>query len=195
MHRDGCRSVLFSRSFISVSGQPGYSLTETLSVLAIVSVLGVTSLSLAGVVRDERLGTGANDLMAALSLARSSAITRTADVVVCPSRDGRRCDAPDNRYTWWHDGYLVFVDQDGDRAPDTGEPVLYRGATSGHVSLRSSRYRTRVVYHPNGMTAGSNLTFTFCPIGSGGVIRSVIISNTGRARVSRAAGDHLPCDG
>lgn len=166
-----------------------------LTVLAITSILGATSVALGGVVRDTRLSTGANDLMAALSLARSSAITRSADVVVCPSAGGRRCDAAGDRYTWWHNGVLVFVDHDGDRQPDGDEPVLLTAPDRTGLTLRSSKYRTRVVYGANGSPAGSNLTLTLCPSGSSAGIRSVIVSNTGRARVSRAAADHLPCDG
>lgn len=166
-----------------------------LVVLAITGILGVSSVSLGGVVRDTRLSTGANDLMAALSLARSSAIARSADVVVCPSADGRQCDAADDSYTWWHNGFLVFVDNDSDRQLDSDEPILLNAPARTGLTLRSSKFRSKVVYRASGSAAGSNLTLTLCPSGSSAGIRSVVISNTGRARVSRASADHLPCDG
>lgn len=195
MHREQCRGTVFH--FFTATppaGRRGFSLYEMLVVLTIVSILGSASASLGGVLRNERLSTGANDLMAALNLARSHAVMRLANVVVCPSRAGHQCDEPDSRYTWWQNGYLVFVDFDGDRRRDDNEPVLLNGSAKTGITLRSSRYRTRVVYRPDGMTTGSNLTLTFCPVGPAADVRSVIISNTGRARVSRAPVDHLPCD-
>ncbi len=196
MHREQCRSTaVYSFTTTPPTGRRGFTLYEMLVVLTIVSILGSASAALGAVLWNDRLSTGANDLMTALSLARSSAITRLADVVVCPSRTGRQCDEPDSRYTWWHEGYLVFVDHDGDRRLDENEPVLLNGPARTGITLRSSRYRTKVVYRPNGMTTGANLTLTFCSAGPAADTRSVIISNIGRARVSRAAADHLPCDG
>lgn len=184
---------LFSSSH---SGCPsGFTLHEMLVVLAITGILGVSSVSLGGVVRDTRLSTGANDLMAALSLARSSAIARSADVVVCPSADGRQCDAAGDSYTWWHNGFLVFVDNDGDRRLDSDESILLIAPARTGITLRSSKARTKVVYRPSGTPGGTNLTLTFCPPGgSTAGARSVVVSITGRARVSRASADHLPCD-
>jgi len=173
----------------------GFTLYEMLVVLAITGILGATSVALGGVIRNERLSTGANDLMAALNLARSNAIMRQADVVVCPSRNGRQCDAAGTDYTWWHDGYLVYVDLDGDRQPDTNEPILLNGPAATGITLRSSKARTKVAYRPSGMPGGTNLTLTFCSPGSTAGARSVIVSITGRARVSHATDDHLPCDG
>ncbi len=195
MHKGPCGGAVF-HSFTTTppDGARGFNLHEMLVVLAVISILGSTSAALGNIIRDDRLSTGANELMAALNLARSSAITRLADVVVCPSRTGRQCDAAGTEFTWWHDGYLVFVDRDGDRQPDTDEPVLLNGPARTGITLRSSRYRSRVTYRPGGMTTGTNLTLTFCPVGSTAGVRSVIVSNTGRARVSRASTDHLPCD-
>ncbi len=197
MHKEQCCSAVFyppSRT-TSPSGARGFSLYEMLVVLTVISILGSTSAALGSIIRDDRLSTGANDLMAALNLARSSAITRLADVVVCPSRTGRQCDAAGTDFTWWHDGYLVFVDRDGDRQPDTDEPVLLNGPARTGITLRSSKARTKVVYRPSGTPGGTNLTLTFCPPGgSTAGTRSVVVSITGRARVSRASADHLPCD-
>jgi len=192
MRKDSCTDTRFH--FLSLSGrQTGLTLPETLTVLTIVGILGSLGVTLGAAIREGRLTAAASELQAALSLARSSAINRNRDVVVCPSRDNKHCESPDSLYTWWQGGYLVFVDQDGDRQPDNDEPVLLSCAARDGVTLRSSRFRARVVYRPNGMATGTNLTFTLCPNGSSHGIRSIVISNTGRARISRKSADHLPC--
>jgi type IV fimbrial biogenesis protein FimT len=94
-------------------GQAGITLIELVSTLAIVAV--VTSFSvpaLTGLITGTGLTAATNTLVADMRLARSEAVRRGAQVVICGSRDGTTCSGS----TDWDSGWLLFVDADADGA-------------------------------------------------------------------------------
>ena len=95
----------------------GFSLLEllvTLGVAAIVLSVGVPGF--VGVVQNNRAATQANEVVTALSLARSEAVRRSARIGVCQSADGLTCGG-----AGWEDGWIVF--EDG-AASDAAAPVV-----------------------------------------------------------------------
>ncbi len=105
--------------------QAGVTLLElivTMAVLALLVGIGIPSFN--SVVRNNRLATQANELVAALSLARSEASKRGLPVSVCVSSGGATCDtgSPD-----WADGWIVFVDAGAAGAVDGTDEVLQVG--------------------------------------------------------------------
>jgi len=121
-----------------------------------------------------------NQFVQAVYLARSEAIKRNGVVSLCPSLDGGVC-APAG--TAWHRGWIVFVnsDRDSPAVRDDDEELLRvyapweRGAVSANRATLSFRSFGQV-----GVTA----TFTFCDDRGPRAARAVIISQTGRPRVS-----------
>jgi type IV fimbrial biogenesis protein FimT len=121
-----------------------------------------------------------NQFVQAVYLARSEAIKRNGVVSLCPSLDGELC-APAG--TAWQRGWIVFVnsDRDSPAVRDEGEDLLRvyapweRGAVSANRATLSFRSFGQV-----GVTA----TFTFCDDRGPRAARAVIISQTGRPRVS-----------
>ena len=121
-----------------------------------------------------------NQFVQAVYLARSEAIKRNGVVSLCPSLDGELC-APAG--TAWQRGWIVFVnsDRDSPAVRDDGEELLRvyapweRGAVSANRATLSFRSFGQV-----GVTA----TFTFCDDRGPRAARAVIISQTGRPRVS-----------
>ncbi len=167
----------------------GFSLYDLLMALGIFSGLMIVGAGFSQVVHSTSQSTEINALIGQLNLARSEAIRRGQETVVCPSADGRRCDAAGD-YTWWHRGMLLFVDTDGNREPDTNDPMIrIYSPTPKMLSIKSSRNRSHVVYQPTGFASGTNLTFTFCDPRGTGRARYVIVSNSGRARVSNTPPD------
>lgn len=106
-----------SESLKAFRDSSGFTLLEllvTLAVAAIVLVAGVPSYF--SIVQNNRAATQANELVTALSIARSEAVRRGARVGICQSDDGTTCGS-----AGWEQGWIVFVDG---AASDTAPPVV-----------------------------------------------------------------------
>lgn len=98
----------------------GFTLVELLvavSILLILVTIGVPNLR--DFILDNQLTSQGNAMISALQVARSEAVKRKVDVVVCPSADAASCSGD-----WSSSGRIVFVDSDGDDAPDMGEELV-----------------------------------------------------------------------
>lgn len=178
------------------AGRPlcaGYSLFDTMITLTIVGVLASFAPSLNNLVQEERLTTTVNGLVTDLALTRSEALRRGVPATLCKSRDGAQCDTR----AAWHEGWIIFVDTDGDRRVDDGEVVVrVQQHLEERLSLRFAGFASNhaVSYQPNGM-AENNGTFTLCDSRGAGRARAVILNYVGRAYTSRksASGEVLVC--
>lgn len=170
--------------------QAGYSIFDLIITSAIAGVLGLGAVGMNGLVQDARMTTSVNELITHLNLVRSETIKRGQQVVLCPSTDGSNCDGPKDGYTWWHGGYLLFVNTDGDTNRNSSEPIIrMHQALAGGVTLKTSNARSRITYQSTGFSSGSTATFTFCDSRGQAQVRYVILSNVGRARFSRTPSD------
>jgi type IV fimbrial biogenesis protein FimT len=172
----------------------GVTLIELLLVCMIVAICA--SVAVPGFHRlalDSRRTTHVNALLRTLHAARSAAIMRQEPTVVCKSADRLQCTPG---ATSWSDGWIVFANRDHDAPPnvDPGEVLLL---TQGAIeSLAISSSRNAVIYWPVAL-AGTTATFVFCDERGSSSARAIIVSQTGRPRVSDrdAAGKTLKCNG
>lgn len=163
----------------------------TIAVAALVATIAVPSMH--GLLLDQRMTANVNGLVIHLSLGRSESILRNRQVVLCASLDRRGCDTGGR----WDKGWILFVDDDYDERRDTHEQVLRvhgslpNGLTLHYSGFGSSSYLT---FKSTGMT-GVNGTFTFCDERGAAHGRAIVISKTGRARLSKtkANGKPLAC--
>jgi type IV fimbrial biogenesis protein FimT len=166
----------------------GFTLAEllvTVSVAGILLALGVPALTT--LVAGARMRAEINDVVTLVHLARSEAVKRATDVILCPSEDGSAClDDPH-----WHLGCLLFADPNGNRERDEDEPVIRHrgGEATAAVAITSSEFRRLIRYRPDGTAGGNTITVTFCDVSDDTPPRALIISNVGRPRVSRRAPD------
>lgn len=139
-------------------GGRGLTLIElmiTIALLAIVIAIGVPSFQSA--INGSRLSSAANELSAALQLARAEAVRRNRTVVLCRSANLSSC-ADDAQWNGW----LMFVDMNGDGVVDAGDEIIKSGTIDAPLVLRaspgiSSRAQS-VTFMPNGIARGADET-------------------------------------
>ena len=113
----------------------GFTLIELMITVAIAVILiAVAAPSFQQAINGNRLNTSANEVIAALQLARAEAIRNNRRVVFCRSTDGSACSADD---TVWP-GWITFVDTNSDGVRDATEPVIKAGTIDAPVQLHSS---------------------------------------------------------
>ncbi len=170
----------------------GYTLPELLFVLVITAgTLGYGVPAFRGLLLDGARTREVNSLVHAIHLARSEAIKRNGVVSLCPSSDGERCGPAG---TPWQSGWIVFVNRDRDQPAvrDDGEELLhvYPAWPAGQIVAN----RATLSIRPFGQM-GITATFAFCDRRGSAAARAVIISQTGRPRVSGrdSSGAPLAC--
>src|SRR5581483_746072 len=136
----------------SIKNSRGFSIYDTLIALSISSMLGVGAVGMHSVVKENTMAVGVNTMIGHLNLARSEAIRRGVEVVMCPTRDGVSCDDPVADQTWWTHGYLLYADVNNNGRRDADEPVIrvehsYRSI----LAVKTSKYRNKVTYQPTGL--------------------------------------------
>ena len=172
--------------------QHGFTLQELVVSLAIGSGVTTGATGAYAIAQETKLTAAANEVAAHFNLARSEAITRGHEVVICASSDGRKC-AGGGRIKSWQDGYLIFADTDNDGVRDADEPVLrvHNGHGSG-IGVRSNRHG-KLTFQPTGLSPGSPITVAFCGASGPKPERYVIVQNGGRARVSHESDSDVRC--
>jgi type IV fimbrial biogenesis protein FimT len=166
--------------------QRGITLIELLMTIAIASMLiamGVPALG--SMLARSHQQSAESALQASLMHARELAITRSEQVVVCPTQDGKSCTSDD----LWQGGWMIGADLDHDREPDA--PLARFDAMPANMRIVSSQGRPRVVFQPDGSAGGSNAELTVCHAGDVKEGRAVVVANSGRVRETDAQPDRL----
>jgi type IV fimbrial biogenesis protein FimT len=182
--------------------QSGFTLIELMFTILVLAVLSVVAApNVRDFLRNSRLTSAANDLLADLYLARTEAIKRRTVVTVCtagdPNDDAPTCRPPDAED---FSGWIVFIDDADPDNPngawDEGEEIIRRrdpvpeGVTAasngGFVSYADTGF-----LRSSGVVPSATRVF-FCDIrgnkkisGDLSATRAVTVEPTGRAGVQR----------
>lgn len=166
----------------------GFTLIELIVTLAVFAILvAVAAPSFNAFTDSSRRASEVNNLAGALSYARSEAIKRNSTISVCarPSTVGaENCSTVAND---WKYGWLIFDDTNNNAVLESTETLL---RVFGPISAGSTITETTgnatlgLTYRGSGFINVANAEFKYC--GNRGAVdaRAIIISRTGRARLS-----------
>lgn len=149
----------------------GFTLIELMVTLAVAAILlSASAPSFVTLIDNNRAASAANDVLASLQFARSEAVKRAADVSLCTSSDGAGCIGG----TDWKDGWIIFVDSNGNESRDAGEALLrvHDGFTAavqiaGPAAARFRPAGNTPTTDPFAVTAGSAIARNVCMEASG----------------------------
>lgn len=183
----------------------GFTIPELMLTIAVAGVLAAIAIpSMRDFNRNARLTSAVNDLLRSTQTARSEAITRQSNVVVCASDDPLAAEpacADEGNFTGW----IVFQDtnsnwtfdgDDEDTPAEDGEPIIQRyEPVPASVSVRADNDGI-FSYSPNGFaTPAGAITpssrVVFCDergdraMGNDSTARALFVEPTGRARVTK----------
>lgn len=170
----------------------GYTLLDVLITVALVAILaGMAVPAFGDLIRDTRRTTLINRFVHSIHLAKNEAIKRGHSVALCKIDRQQRCAG---KGISWHDGWMVFVNLDRDQPVrrDAGEPILLLNNPDPAVQIIGNR--NAFTFRPF-TRRSTNGTLVFCDTRGAEAARAVIISYTGRPRVSNlnARGRALAC--
>lgn len=162
----------------------GFSLIELLFVVAILGTLiGLALPGFSDTIEAANTNSQIKVMLTSLNLARSEAIKRGQDVSVCASDDGLDCDAGN-----WTNGWIVFVDNNGDAngatgSVDGGDVILRVFDTLGAGSTGAFTVNMFSYNNLGFSSTGGTQQFTVTP-NSGSVTntRCIVIGPSGRGR-------------
>jgi type IV fimbrial biogenesis protein FimT len=179
------------KSAPSLQAQNGFTLIELMVTVSILGVLlAIAAPNLRDFVVSNRLSTNVNALIGALSYARSEAIVRNKQVIVCPKTVGASTCIGDD--SWGKYETQIFVDEDGSDSWTNGDTLLKTIAAvdtseTQFIFTRDGGSGTRVAFQSGGF---GNNTFKFDIYAKSSDSayetrygRTVCISRPGRARV------------
>lgn len=182
----------------------GFTLLEMMLAITIAGlILGIGVPAFGQYLRNSAMTAGANDLLGGMYVARSEAVKRRMQTVVCmaaePEGDDADCDGDGST------GWIAFVDANADGVVDDGEPILLRHAGREGLSLSimpddSGNY---FAYAPSGFGVGIAASgdpmsaIVMCDDrgnaatdgGDLSAARGLELSATGRPRVTRSVAE------
>ena len=148
---------------MTITRARGFSLVEMMIALVVLAVLIViTAPGFSDLIRNNRLLSQVYAMRAALNEARSEALAQRSFVTFCRSNDGATCSGN------WNEGYIAFLDFDGDgavddpNAPDGDQVFFSKSLDSDELDIDYSNAQNRVRFDSQGYARTFDGVFTFC---------------------------------
>lgn len=162
-------------------GMRGLTLWELACVLGITSVLlGLAVPAFTTLAQNARQAADMNAFVTAIQTARSEATKRGRPAVLCKTLDTYRCGGDEIGFDA---GWMVFINDDDLRPPHRGpdEPLVttWQPRSEGPILANRRLFEFRPFRRRS-----TNGTVTFCDRRGATAARAVIVSYTGRPRVS-----------
>jgi type IV fimbrial biogenesis protein FimT len=161
----------------------GFTLLELLIAVTILGILlGIAIPGLKNAVARIQSTSARTAITATLFDAQRNATVVGREIVVCPAT-GEQCIGGHD----WSHGWIAFIDHNGDRSRGPGDQIVRsEDELPAGVRLHGTSGRPRIVYQPNGGSAGTNITFTLCDRRGAKRAQALVLSNGARLRHERA---------
>lgn len=157
----------------------GFTLTEMMITLTVLGILSAAALpSMTNFVRDQRVKAASSDVFASLVYARSEAVKRNQRVVLCASADGTGCANSSD----WAQGWVVFVDPDGDGFVGAVADILKKQGAIPSVTVTGTA--TNATYLGDGRLSAAVATYVLkSPDSASVTARCVRLDPSGRPNI------------
>ncbi len=134
--------------------QQGFTLYELLITIVIVAILMSIGIpSFRTFTRNSEMAAAVNDLLGSFTVARSEAARAKQNISICASSDSMT--ATPSCTGEFEDGWIVFVDTDGDVQLDAGEALLRsHPALPDRITITTTGQGDYFSYGPNGQGRG-----------------------------------------
>lgn len=168
----------------------GFTLVELLvsiAVAAIVLAIGVPSFQ--NLIQTNQLATQTNKFIGSLNYARSEAVKRKQNVVICPSSALGNC----NGGNAFNNGWLVYVDADRSNNFTAGDTSLWlNAALSNSLSLNANQ--PRFAFNSKGRPTGTQGSVVVCVDADLNLARRIVLSPAGNIRLAKEGPNGIPED-
>ena len=170
----------------------GFTLIELMLTLTVAAVLMmIAAPSFREFLQNSRMSAQVNLFISDLNIARSEAVKRRARVTMCKSSTLTSCTTSGG----WEQGWIVFMDADGDGTVGSSDIVLRtQGPVGGDLTIRgNSNVQNRVSFFDSGDVRVSG-ALIFCDAriqtfsADKDKARAIIISQPGRIRSVKGIG-------
>lgn len=166
----------------------GFTLLELMVALAVLAILiGIAIPSFGGMIDQQRMRTGLNNLGLSLSMTRQEAVRMNRTLTLAPIGGD------------WNRGWVIFVDKNNDGSPDIGELILREVPPDTQLRIHANKPVAKYVrFNGHGQTELLNGgfqagTFRFCPLNPDAEGRLLVVNQVGRWRVERRTLDPKYC--
>lgn len=168
----------------------GFTLVEMMVVLAVIGILATVVIPSFQTFYYNGVGTTqVNEFVTSLNYARSEAITRGTQAIMCKSNDGASCDNALN----WHEGWLIFADTNNSSTLDNTDVILrvHGPLTDSNSTLYGNGTVTNTVTF-NASGTSQNGSFLLCDDRGLGEHAKAIVLSFGRIRTLKQTDPSVP---